>query len=85
VWDYFFIPPILTFTINQPEDIIMCLTYFVVAAITGGMAYRVRKRETMIREREAQTALLYDVMQDISASSQKDEFWKRSQPGLVKC
>src|ERR1700744_5212448 len=33
VWDFFFIPPIFTVHINQPEDIFMFLMYFIIAMV----------------------------------------------------
>lgn len=76
-WNYFFIPPKFTFLVSKPEDGMMLIMYFIVAAITGGLTNRIKRRENMIREREQSTNLLYEVLQDISASREKDDFLRK--------
>lgn len=74
IWNFFFIPPRLTFTISTPEDFIMCLTYLVVAVITGTLTNRLRQNERLIRDREERTGILYEVLNDIAGSREKAEF-----------
>jgi len=74
VWDYFFIPPKMTFAIRNTEDILMCLSYLVVALITGFLTNRIRFHEKVIREREERTNVLYEVLKDISNASEKSDF-----------
>lgn len=45
IWNYFFIPPTLTFFIHAPDDIMMCITYLAVAVATGFLAQRIRQHE----------------------------------------
>lgn len=77
VWNFFFIPPKLTFAISTPEDFILCATFFVVAVITGTLTTRVRTHEMLLREREERTNVLYAVLKDISSSRGKAEFLSR--------
>ena len=42
VWDFFFIPPIHTITINSTEDAVAAVVFLAVAGITGALAGRVR-------------------------------------------
>lgn len=44
IWNYFFIPPHYTFAIGLPQDALMFLTYFVIAAVTGILNSRIRTR-----------------------------------------
>lgn len=74
LWNFFFIPPRMTLTISNPEDFIMCVTYLVVALITGTLTTQLRRHEEMIRDREARTNVLYQVLRDISSSREKSEF-----------
>jgi two-component system sensor histidine kinase KdpD len=74
IWNFFFIPPRLTFAISSPEDVIMCLTYFVVALLTGTMTNSLKNQEKLIREREDRTNVLYEALKDISQSREKAEF-----------
>jgi two-component system sensor histidine kinase KdpD len=62
IWDVFFIPPFGTIFITEFADIVMCVAYFVAAATTGTLTHRIRRRERMIRRRDRQTQVLYDVV-----------------------
>ena len=74
VWNYGFIPPRFTFDISTADDMILCISYFVVALITGFLTNRIRIREKLIREREEKTNLMNQILQDISESQNKSEF-----------
>ena len=74
VWNYFFIPPRFTFVIRQPDDVMLCLIFFIVAVTVGYLTTRVRFHEQIIREREERTNVLYEVLRDISNSREKSEF-----------
>lgn len=74
IWNFGFIPPRFTFTISSADDVILCVSYFVVAMITGFLTNRIRVREKIIREREEKTNLMNEVLKDISQSQNKSEF-----------
>jgi K+-sensing histidine kinase KdpD len=63
-WNFFFIPPILTFHIGTPEDALMFLMYFVIALINAVLTYKIREIEKKARDREEreQTIHLYDTL-----------------------
>lgn len=73
-WNFFFIPPRFTFIINEPDDVILCASFLVVATILGYMTARIRRHETMLREREERSSTLYEILRDIANSSEKSEF-----------
>lgn len=73
-WDFFFIPPYFTFAISNPDDILMTISFFVVAIITGFLTHRIRSREFLIRERENRTNILYEILQEITRSKSISEF-----------
>jgi two-component system sensor histidine kinase KdpD len=77
IWNYFFIPPRFTLTIQHTDDALLCFSFFVVAIITGFLTNRIRFHEKVIREREERTNVLYEILQDISASTEKSEFLKK--------
>jgi two-component system sensor histidine kinase KdpD len=77
VWDYFFIPPKMTFVITNADDFLMCVAFFVVAVITGFLTNRLRFHERMTREREERTNVLYEILQEIANSLDKSEFIKK--------
>lgn len=74
VWDFFFISPQMELTITNTEDVLMCVSFFVVALITGFLTNRVRNHERIIREREERTNVLYEVLQDIANATEKSDF-----------
>jgi two-component system sensor histidine kinase KdpD len=41
-WDFFFVPPVYTITIERPQDIVTGLVFAAVAILTGGLAGRTR-------------------------------------------
>jgi len=51
-WNLFFIPPLYTFVISNPDDVILCVTYFVAAIITGLLTTKIRDREERLRHAE---------------------------------
>lgn len=69
VWNLFFIPPVGTFAIKEPEDVLMCAVFLVVAIITGALTHGIRKREKMLRFREKHTETLYDIVETLVSSS----------------
>ncbi len=74
IWDYFFIPPQMTFYIREKEDLIMCAMYFVAAITSGVLTSRIRQREKLLREREARSILLYETVSDIVKAGNRAEF-----------
>ncbi len=71
-WDYFFIPPPGTLAVGRPEDMLMLLTYFVVALVAGTLASRNRIHQQAVRQREERATALYALTKDLSIASSKD-------------
>ncbi|MFV8250610.1 ATP-binding protein [Bdellovibrio bacteriovorus] len=68
IWNYFFIPPIMTFAISAPEDVMMCVAYFLVALASGVLAARIRARDRDLEGREKRTRALYELVREFSSS-----------------
>jgi two-component system sensor histidine kinase KdpD len=64
IWNFFFIPPILTFHIGRTEDLLMFLLYFVIALVNAVLTSRIRKIEKKAREKEEKenTIKLYNTL-----------------------
>lgn len=77
LWNVFFIPPLFSFEMREPADVVLCLIYFVVAAVSGSLTNQIRAQARVLREREDRTNLLYEVAQDIAQGRQKNEFLVR--------
>jgi two-component system sensor histidine kinase KdpD len=73
MWDFFFIPPLFTFSVGHVEDVLMLGAYFIVALVTGVLSARVRTREQAVRQRERKTAALFSLTNDLSSSHSQEE------------
>ena len=62
-WNFFFIPPLYTFEIKKPEDIVLLLMFFAVALCMGHLTTRLRIREIAERRRQMETDALLRVTQ----------------------
>jgi two-component system sensor histidine kinase KdpD len=73
LWNYFFIPPNLTFHIDKAEDILMFGMFFIVALLNGIFTTRVRRQEQLAIERERRTNALFQLSRQLSGASGIDE------------
>ncbi len=62
-WNYFFIPPVFTFSITQPHDVMMFVIFVVVALVMGVLTARLRKRELAETARERRASILLRFIQ----------------------
>jgi two-component system, OmpR family, sensor histidine kinase KdpD len=83
-WDYFFIPPRFTFVIATKQDLLMVLTYFVIAAVTGILTVRVRTREKGVRSREERAVALYTLTNDLSSAKNQEDVVRAAVANIKK-
>jgi two-component system sensor histidine kinase KdpD len=50
-WDFFFVPPIYTVTIDSPQDVVTGIVFAIVAVLTGSLAGRTRAEASAARSR----------------------------------
>jgi two-component system, OmpR family, sensor histidine kinase KdpD len=64
IWNFFFIPPIFTFHINNAEDLLMFLLYFIIALVNTVLTFKIRKEENKARDKEEKenTIKLYNTL-----------------------
>ncbi len=64
IWNFFFIPPILTFHIDNAEDLMMFLLYFFIALVNTVLTFKIRKEEQKARDKEEKetTIKLYNTL-----------------------
>ncbi len=62
VFDWFFIEPQHTFTINNPAEWLALLLFLLTALITGQLAAAQRSRARQAEQREREAVVLYDVV-----------------------
>ena len=75
-YNFFFIPPLYTFSVAQPQELFALLIFLAVAVLTGSLTGRVRdQRESVISNAEIMRSL-YDYSRKLSgASSADDVLW----------
>ncbi len=66
IWNYFFIPPEGTLSIHAPEDVMMFLTYFVIASVSGFLTFQIKKNEKILREKEEKSRALYEILKSMT-------------------
>jgi two-component system sensor histidine kinase KdpD len=59
--EYFFIPPVLEWQINDPEDGVALATYLVTSLVITRLASKARNQARAAEEKRKETSLLYDV------------------------
>ncbi len=72
-WNFFFIPPNLTFNIGKTEDVLIFGLFFIIALVNGVLTTRVRKQEKVAREREKRTDSLFQLTRELSKASGLNE------------
>jgi two-component system sensor histidine kinase KdpD len=65
-FDYFFVPPFLTFVVADSEYIITFVVLFGVGLVISQLTARVRDQAEVAQRREADTATLYALSRDLS-------------------
>ena len=75
-YNFFFIEPLYTFTIAQPQELFALLIFLVVAIPTGWLAGRVRSQRDSVMKNAAMTQSLYDYSRKLSgAAREEDILW----------
>ena len=67
-FDFFFVPPRMTFVVADTQYLMTFLGLFVVGLVISTLVARSRERADVMRAREVQTASLYYLSRDLAAS-----------------
>jgi two-component system, OmpR family, sensor histidine kinase KdpD len=70
VYNFFFIPPLYTFTVASPRDLLNLIVFLIVAVLTSNLAARVRDQAEAAKRREARTAALYALSRQIAGAAE---------------
>ena len=71
-FDFFFVPPRMTFVVADTQYLMTFLGLFVVGIVISTLVARARERAEVMRAREVQTASLYYLSRDLAASANID-------------
>ncbi len=72
-YNFFFIPPISTFTIAEPHEVVGLLIYLIAALIAGGLTSRIGEQGRAARTRATSTQSLYDFSRKLSGAVLADD------------
>ncbi len=72
-WNFFFLPPRLTFAIDRAEDALLFAAYFVVALVLGQLVARIRSQAEAERRREERSTALYQLTRELAEAATRDE------------
>lgn len=65
--DFFFFPPIFSFEVEDPQEVIDLLLFLVVALVSSNLASRLRQETETLRQRERDIHNLYDFSRRLAA------------------
>jgi two-component system sensor histidine kinase KdpD len=72
-YNFFFLPPVYTFTIAQPENVITLLVFVIVAGIASNLTARMRMQAIIARQRAATTEDLYRFSRKLAGIASLDD------------
>jgi len=75
-FDFFFVPPRMTFVVADTQYLLTFLGLFVVGVVISTLVARARERAEVMRAREVQTSSLYYLSRDLAASANIDAVLK---------
>jgi two-component system sensor histidine kinase KdpD len=67
-FDFFFVPPHLTFTVSDVRYLVTFVVMLLVGMIISGMTIRIRAQAEAVREREQRTAALYAMSRELAST-----------------
>lgn len=76
-FDFFFVPPIFTFTVADVRYLISFVIFMLVGLITGTLSARLSKQINYSRQRESRISALYALSRDIAAVDKLDVVLER--------
>ncbi|MDQ3828312.1 MAG: sensor histidine kinase KdpD [Candidatus Tectomicrobia bacterium] len=72
-YNFFFIPPLHTFSVASPRDLLNLAIFLIVAVLTSNLAARVRNQAEAAKRREARTAALYALSRQIAGAAELND------------
>jgi two-component system sensor histidine kinase KdpD len=72
-FNFFFVPPLYTFHVEDPQNVLRLISYLIVAVLTSGLAARARTESNTAERRAEEMTALYSLSQAISAQVDLDQ------------
>ncbi|WP_313466608.1 DUF4118 domain-containing protein, partial [Pseudomonas nitroreducens] len=70
-YDFLFIPPHFSFSIQREEDVLTLLFFLLMAGLTGNLAARQRRQLQALRETQEETSQLLDLSRKLAAATDR--------------
>ncbi|UUY07555.1 sensor histidine kinase KdpD [Pseudomonas sp. J452] len=70
-YNFLFIPPTFTLTIERQEDVLTLLFFLLMAALTGNLATRQRRQLQALRQTQAETTALLELSRKLTAATDR--------------
>src|SRR3984885_10285988 len=65
--DFFFFPPIFSFEVEDPQEVVDLMLFLVVALVSSNLASRLRRETDTLRQREKEIQNLYEFSRRLAA------------------
>jgi two-component system sensor histidine kinase KdpD len=72
-FDFFFVPPVLTFAVAESQSLLTFATMLAVALVVSTLAVRTRQQTESATDRERRTAALYSMSRELASSQGTDD------------
>ncbi|PPQ37585.1 two-component system, OmpR family, sensor histidine kinase KdpD [Rhodoblastus acidophilus] len=77
-YNFFFIQPLHTLSIAEPQEVLSLLVFLIVAVLTGSLAGRVHDQATAASQRAEAIAALYDFSRKLAGAARLDDVLQAS-------
>jgi two-component system sensor histidine kinase KdpD len=67
--NFFFVPPLHTFTVGEPENVVALVMFLAVAATGAGMLSLLRRQVTVANAARAESAILLSLSHEVASAS----------------
>ncbi len=84
LWDLLFIEPKYTMMIDRSEDVMMCLSFFVIALTIGHLTSKLRDQERNEHARVDRTSALFLFTRDVAAARNTEEMLDKAQEQIFR-
>lgn len=84
IHNFFFIPPIYTFAISKPEDVLLVVMFFVAASVMGHLTARLTRKERILRSREDRAVVLYNLAKAVAAAQSTQDIVNHARRHLAE-
>jgi two-component system sensor histidine kinase KdpD len=83
-FDFFFVPPYLTFAVADFRHTTTFSVMFIVAIVISGLTQRIRNQAVAARERELRTAVLYELSRELAAAQDSQRVLQAAASNIEK-